>query len=236
MSLPSVRRITVATSVALGAGLAFAGFLLQPPAPPGDAAGLAAAASDPLFIVGVQLYVFSQVFWAIGLVGVGHLASRRSPILGTLGAVLSGLGAFGHAVYGGVLLMQIALADDPAALEAAQSVSESAIFVPYLLLGLGGTVLGAVFIAVAVIRSRVAPLWVPIALLAWVVTEFALTALAGWAYYGSMVLGVIVFGALAVAVWRSEPAAWRTELETRPRAGAAAVSVGAAAVEGGAPA
>ncbi|BDZ55583.1 hypothetical protein GCM10025870_26560 [Agromyces marinus] len=138
-------------------------------------------------------------------------------MLGLLGALLAGLGAFGHAVTGGARLLQVALAGDgeaDAAL-AAFGASESGVFVPYLLFGLVGTALGLILLSVAIMRSRIAPLWVPITLIAWVVIEFALSGLTPWAPYLALVVGLIGFVALIVAVWRSDLTVWSTEAEAR---------------------
>jgi hypothetical protein len=193
-----VRRTVVAGSIALAALLSFVSVLTSPSAAP---------------ILGIELFLFSQVFWAIGLVGLGHLASTRSPILGTLGAVFAGLGAFGHTVFGGVRLLQFSLAPNADAAAAAFEVSESAAFIPFLALGLLGTVLGYALLAVAIMRSRVAPLWVAIGLLVWLVAEFVLSNFTEWSSYASVTIGVIVFGALTVAIWRSPISAWTTDTE-----------------------
>ena len=213
MTIANLRRAVVAVSVAAGAGIGLGSLLLQPVMPDDPAEFVATLASSPGAGIGMQLFVFSQLFWAIGLVGVGHLASRRAPILATLGAVLSGLGAFGHAVYGGAMLTQLALASNTDAAVAAVLASETAIFLPYFVGGLVGTTIGLALIAVAAMRARVAPLWVTIGLLVWVTIEFVLPSLVEWSKYLSFVIGVIVFGGLAVAVWRSHLDAWRTVAE-----------------------
>lgn len=199
--LPALRRAAVAVSIATAAVLSFASVLT----PPATAA-----------VLGIELFLFSQVFWAIGLVGLGHLAATRAPLLGALGAVFAGLGAFGHSVIGGVRLLQFSLDQDAA--EAAFAVFESAAFIPFLALGLLGSVLGYTLLAVATMRSRVAPLWAAIGLLVWLVVEFVLSNVTEWSAYASVTLGIVVFGALTVAVWRSPIAVWRTDAEARATA------------------
>lgn len=193
--LPAVRRGVVAASIAIAPLLTLGGVL----APTDNA------------VIGFQLFLFAQVLWAVGLVGLGHLASGRSPIIGTLGAVLALLGAFGHAITGGARMLASMLPDDT--VDDAFAAAESASFVPFLALGLFGTVLAYVLLGVAIIRARIAPLWVPIALFVWVAAEFALSGLTAWSPYAAMTLGVVVFIALAVCVWRSPMAPWRTESE-----------------------
>src|SRR6187549_3496945 len=81
MTIANLRRAVVAVSVAAGAGIGLGSLLLQPVMPDDPAEFVATLASSPGAGIGMQLFVFSQLFWAIGLVGVGHLASRRAPIL-----------------------------------------------------------------------------------------------------------------------------------------------------------
>lgn len=212
-SLPTLRRTVVAVSTAAGAILGLGGLLLQPTFPDDPAAYIDILANSPTAAIGVQLYVWSQVFWVIGLVGAGHIVSRRAPVFGVLGALLIGLGAFAHTVYGGVMVLDVAIAADPDAATAVMEASQSGAFLPFLAVGLVGTVLGIALLAIGLIRSRVAPLWVAVALLAWVVIEFVLTNFIDWATYASIALGIIAFVGLAVALWRSDRAEWETVAE-----------------------
>ncbi|WP_353829213.1 hypothetical protein [Agromyces sp. SYSU T0242] len=220
-ALPSVRRVLVAVSLAAAIVLAVVGILMQPEFPddPGEYVDL--LASSATAAIGLQVFLWSQVFWAIGLVGLAHAASHRSPVLGTLGAVLSGLGAFGHVAYGGASLVTLGMAryaaksGDLDAAEAAFATTQGGAFVPVLLAGLAGTVLGVILVAVAILRSAIAPRWVAIALLAWTVVEFVLpNVLSGaWVTWTSLVLGVVAFIGAAVAVLRGGSGAWTTALE-----------------------
>ncbi|GAA1055532.1 hypothetical protein GCM10017608_29560 [Agromyces luteolus] len=236
-ALPSVRRVLVAGSLVAAIATAVVGILLQPEFPddPGEYVELLAGSASAA--AGLQLFLWSQVFWAIGLVGLAHSASHRSPVLATLGAVFSGLGAFGHAAYGGASLVTLGMAryalesGDLDAAQAAFATTQGGDFIPYLLAGLAGTVLGVVLVAVALLRSAVAPRWVAIALLVWTVVEFVLpNVLSGaWITYASLVIGVIAFTGGAVSVLRGGSAAWTTVLEAdaderneNPAVGAAA--------------
>lgn len=223
-ALPAVRRTTVAVSLVAGIALAAISLLLQPEVPDDPAEYLERLAGATLAPIGLQLFVLSQVFWAIGLVGLGHAASERSPVFGSLGGLFSALGAFGHAVYGGASLVTFSMAgyavesgDVDAALAAFASTQEGA-FIPYLVFGLAGTILGVILIAVALLRSGIAPRWVPIALLAWTVIEFVLpNVLPGvWTTYASLVVGVVAFAGAAIAVFRGGTDAWTTLAEAAP--------------------
>lgn len=214
-SLAPVRRTVVAGSIVAAALLGLGNLFAHPLLPDDPAAAADVLSTTPAVAIGMQLYVFSQLFWAIGLIGCAHLASGRSKVFALAAAALVSLGAFGHSVAAGMLLTKLALAaTDPDAMVSAARASEGGIFAPYLLMGLVGTVIGLIMLAVALIRSRVTPLWVPIALLSWVLVEFVASGFVGWATYLSIVVGLIVYAGLALAVWRSDPSAWTTAAET----------------------
>lgn len=213
MNSSTLRRGTVAVSVAAGAWLGLAGLAVQPTIPddPTEFARLLADSTGAA--LGLQAFVVSQIFWAIGLIGVGHVVAHRSTVLGWVGAALSGLGAFGHAVYGGALLLQLALAPNTQAAAAAINASDGGVFIPFLVMGLLGTTLGLVLLAVGLLRSRLAPRWMAPALLTWVVIEFVLSGVAAWAAYLSITVGAVTFAGLALAMWRSDAAIWETAAE-----------------------
>ncbi|MGR0321143.1 hypothetical protein [Agromyces sp. ZXT2-3] len=238
-ALPSVRRSLVAGSLVVAILMSGGGLLLQPEFPDDPTEYVELLAGSALAPIGLQVFLWSQVFWAIGLIGLAHATSHRSPLLATLGAAFSGLGAFGHAAYGGASLVTLGMAryavesGDLDAAEAAFATTQGGDFVPFLLAGLAGTVLGAVLVAVALLRSAVAPVWVAIAMLAWVVVEFVLpNFLSGeWITYTSLVLGVIAFTGAAVAVFRGGSRAWTTMLEAPAHQGVATPQAGAAATQ-----
>ncbi|GAA2043668.1 hypothetical protein GCM10009819_32930 [Agromyces tropicus] len=222
-ALPSVRRALVAGSLVVAIATAVVGILLHPAFPEEPSEYVELLAGSATAAIGLQLFLWSQVFWAVGLIGLAHAASHRSPVLGTLGALFSGLGAFGHAAFGGASLVTLGMAryavesGDVDAAQAALGATQGGDFVPFLLAGLGGTVLGVVLIAVALLRSAVAPRWVAIALLAWTVVEFVLPNFldGAWVTYTSLVLGLVAFTGAAVAVLRGGSGAWTTVLESR---------------------
>lgn len=213
MTSSNLRRGTVAVSVVAAAWIGLAGLAVQPTIPDDPAQLARLLADSPAAAIGLQAFVVSQVFWAIGLVGVGHLVAHRSRVLGWVGGALSGLGAFGHAVYGGAMLLQLALSPNTDAATAAITASQGGVFIPFLVMGLLGTTLGLVLLAVGLLRSRFAPRWVALALLAWLVVEFVLSSVAAWAAYLSITVGAVAFAALALATWRSDAAIWETAAE-----------------------
>src|SRR5690606_24479259 len=144
-------------------------------------------------------FTASQLFLAVGLAGVAHLLRSRVPVLATLGVVLAVLGAFGHAVYGGVNLVMLSMAGtaaDPAALDSYAAVlahGEQGIAIPFMAAGLLGTVLGFVLLGAALWRGGLGPRWVGPGMIAWVVVEFVGTGLSEWAGYASGVLYAVIF-------------------------------------------
>lgn len=224
--LPAVRRTAVGVSLVVGIALAIISVLLQPKFPDDPTEYVELIAASASAHLGLQLFVVSQVFWLVGLVGLGHAASRRSPVFGSLGALFGALGAFGHAVYGGANLVTFAVAGyaadsgDMEAARAAFSSTQGDAFIPYLVCGLLGTILGMILLAVALIRSRIAPLWVPIALIAWTVVEFVVPNFVTgvWVTYTSLVVGVVAFVGAGLAILRGGPGAWTTVLERAPSA------------------
>lgn len=108
--------------------------------------------------------MLAQLPFAVGLVGVAHLLRGRAPVLSVLGASLAVLGAFGHAVHGGVSLTMLAMAQDTANLPVHAEIlaaGESGVALPFMAMGPLGTVLGIILLAVGLWRAHVGPRWVP---------------------------------------------------------------------------
>ncbi|TRY16691.1 hypothetical protein FOJ82_14960 [Tessaracoccus rhinocerotis] len=165
--------------------------------------------------ISVMGYTASQLFVAIGLLGVANLVRARVPVLAGIGSALALLGAFGHTVYGGVNLTMLAMSQDMGAVDVHAAVLErteqSAI--PFLACGLLGTVIGFILLGAAVWRSGMLPRWVGPTMIAWVLVEFIGSGLSPWATYASLVLFVAVFTALALGVARSSIGHWQSAAE-----------------------
>ncbi len=158
-------------------------------------------------------FVLAQLPFAVGLVGVTHLLRDRAPVLSVLGATFAVLGGFGHAVYGGVNLTMLAMARDTANLDVHAEIlaaGESGVGIPFMAMGLLGTVLGIILLAVGLWRAQVGPRWVPPVLIAFLLTEFIGAGLSAWAGYAAGLLYLVGLLALAVVVARTSPAAWAT--------------------------
>jgi hypothetical protein len=208
------RRTATAVSLALTALLSVLWTVLEPPF--GDTTiaqleilnGAGATAT-----ISLSAFIVAQLFFIVSFVGVAHLLRDRAPILSNIAGTIGVIGGFGHAVVGGVQVVQLGMAQDPSNYEAYGALIDVGMPLPGLILmlaGTVGTVLGIVFLGVGIFRSRVAPRWVAYALWAFVLVEFVGTGFTEWASLVSGLLYLGAFGALAVAVWRSPIAVWQT--------------------------
>lgn len=217
MHMPALTRGAVAAALVLGAALAVLGVLLMPDFSGGQTERLQAIAEgQPGATVSAVSFTVSQLFLAVGVVGLARLLRRRAPVLSTLAVALTVAGAFGHAVHGGLSLVMVSMAQDLDALDVHAAVLtrlEEGLGLPFMAAGLLGTVLGFLLLGLALWRSGVGPRWVGPATLVWVVTEFALSGISQWASYGSAVLYAAILVALALVVRGSALDHWRTAAE-----------------------
>jgi hypothetical protein len=182
------------------------GAALQPAFPEGPGARLAAIEEAGTGgALSAFLFTAVQLPWMVAVVGIAWLAHRGSCRVAAVGGMFAATGAFGHAVFGGAMLVSVLMARDAADRAAMVrllgSIESSALFLPFMLAGLLGTVLGTVLLGIALWRSRVVARWVPIALWAFLVVEFVGSNLSDYATYLSGVCLTLAFGALAHRTW-----------------------------------
>lgn len=217
MNTARLTRTAVSVALVTSAALSVLSVVLMPDFSGGPGDWLAAIAESPgASTVSALAFTTSQVFFAVGLGGVAHLVRSREPVLATLGGVMAVLGAFGHSVYGGISLLMVSMARDPAGRDTYADVltrSQEGVALPFMATGLLGTVLGIVLLAVAVLRARLGARWLGPALILWVIVEFALSGMFSWGAYASGLLLATTFGALAAAVWRSSTGHWQTAVD-----------------------
>lgn len=211
-------RATVSVALVVGALLTVSSVLLRPDFSGGHAERLQAIAGDlGTATVASLAFTFAQLFLAVGVLGLAHLARSRTPVLATLGGILVLLGAFGHAVYGGVQIVMLSMAADLSSLEAFTAVllrGERGAGLPFMLMGLLGTVLGLVLIGISLWRGQLGPRWLGPAIIAWVVLEFVGSGLSQWAGYASGLLYALVFVTMATLTWRSSLSHWQTAADS----------------------
>ena len=161
-----------------------------------DAGGAAA--------VSVTTFALSQLPFMVGCVVIALLCRAGAPRLAVAGGTLAVLGGFGHAVFGGIGLSQLAMSTSPerAAMAEVITAIESGPAVIFMAMGLLGTVLGLLLLGVALFRSRMVPRWIPLTLWAFLVVEFVGSNLSAWASPAAGVLYVAAFGGLAVELLR----------------------------------
>jgi hypothetical protein len=150
-----------------------------------------------------MLFVVAQLPFMLAMLGVGLLLRPRAPRLATVSMVLAVLGGFGHTVFGGVSLTTVVLAADEANREVHAAILadvESSPIMVFAALGLLGTVLGLVLLAVTVWRTRFGPRWVPMLLGLFLVTEFAGSAVSDWSFQVAAVMYLVAFASLARSV------------------------------------
>lgn len=171
----------------------------------GDHADTLASIADggtPVALSGLA-FVLAQLPFVVGMAGLARWLQPSR--LATVGGVLAVLGGFGHSVYGGVILAQVVMASDDADravhAELLAQVENAPVFIPFLAMGLLGTVLGILLLSIAWWRTRSEPRWVAVGLWAFLVVEFVGSGLSEWAAYlsGLLYAGVLVAAAARVA-------------------------------------
>jgi hypothetical protein len=201
-------RVLAAVSLPLTALLSVVSVLTQPEFTSDPVARLHAIdAAGSSAAISVMTFVLSQLPFVVGFVALAVLAHARAPRTSWTGGVLSVLGGFGHAVFGGLALGYLALAadaDNRVTLAAVVTRVESGPAQPFMAMGLVGTVLGIVFLGVALFRSRLVARWIPVAMWCFVVLEFGLGGVATWASLASGLVYLVALTGIAVALVRDE--------------------------------
>lgn len=208
------RRTAAAAGLLTTALLMLVSTILAPPFPGNPTDKLAEiAAAGASATISAFTFTLAQLPFIVAILGVAHLIRTDAPILSNLGAILGVVGGFGHSVFGGVSMVQLSMATDEANRAVHVSILdavEAGPAVAFMAMGLLGTVLGILLLAIGLWRASVGPRWVPLTLGAFLVTEFVGSGLAEWASLLAVLLYVVAFGALAATTWRSPNTAWET--------------------------
>jgi len=207
LSVP-LSRMLVAVSLGVTAVLSVASVILAPDLPAdfadrirsiGDA-GVTATASAVTFTL-------AQLPFLVAVVGIGAMLRQSTPRLAAAGATLAVLGGFGHTVFGGIALVQLAMADDLANAAVHGEVLErveSSVAVVFMALGLLGTVLGLLLLSIGLWRAQAVPRWIPATIWAFLVVEFVGSGLSETAAYVASLCYLVAFGGLAAGVLRAD--------------------------------
>jgi hypothetical protein len=156
--------------------------------------------------ISAMAFVFAQLPFVVGMAGLARWLQPSR--LATVGGVLAVLGGFGHAVWGGVMLSQTVMAaDEPNHAVYAglmEDLQGAPALIPFMALGLLGTVFGLLLLSIAWWRSRTEPRWVAPVVWAFLLAEFVGGNFSEWAFHLSMLLYVVALGTIAVRLTQSE--------------------------------
>lgn len=180
-------------------GLTAASVALMPDAPDTNAGLLQAVADAPAQAAApAACFTLSQLFLIGAVLAIGDIARAGAPRLIGTGMVLAVIGAFGHSVFGGLRLAMFGMLDDArrAQYTAALDRTYDSPIMLFAAMGLLGTVLGLLLLAIGLLRSRAVAPWIPACLIGFLVVEFVGANLSSWAslaaagLYAAALLGI----------------------------------------------
>lgn len=206
------RRTGVAICLVLAAALSVVWVALSPPMVESPIENLNAMTdAGARATISAFAFVVSQLAFILAALGIAHLIADRSPILAIIGGTIAVIGGFGHAVFGGAQLVQLAMAADEPNHAVYAGLLSGGLPWPLMVMmmaGTLGTVIGILLLGIGLLRAKAGPRWVPYTLWAFLLVEFVGTNFTEWATLVSGLLYLASFVALAVAVWRSPVALW----------------------------
>jgi hypothetical protein len=208
-----LRRGLAVTGLVTSAVLLFASVALQPDLT-GSGTQVLARVDAAGWRAGVSAagFALAQLPYIAAVLGITHLLRRGAPRLATWGGALSVVGAFGHAVFGGISLVYVVMSHDEAHRAAyghlVDLLGTSPVMI-FSLLGLAGFVVGLLLLSIGLFRAGVGPRWTGPAVWVFLVVEFVGTALSPSASYLSSAVLLAVFAALTRQAWTS----WDSEPE-----------------------
>ena len=149
-------------------------------------------------------YTLSQLFFIGAVLAIGDIARTGAPRLIGTGMVLAVIGAFGHSVFGGLRLAMFGMLTESGRAEYAAALDrtyDSPVML-FAAMGLLGTVLGLLLMAIGLLRSRTVAAWIPACLIGFLVLEFIGSNLSTWASLGAVALYTAALLGIAAAVLR----------------------------------
>jgi hypothetical protein len=169
-----IRRVTVGTVLILAPLAALVGALLTPQFTGGMEGEVAFIAENPNpWLLGNFLNLVAFLLFIPAILGLTRLFRHRAVILGHFGAGLAVVGLYFHGAVIGYSLVQIPLVESgwENTLTFSEQMYEhlafTVILMPFLTF-----FLGLLLISIAIWRARVAPLWVPAAIVVGLVSNF----------------------------------------------------------------
>lgn len=182
---------------------------LMPDLPETNAALLQSLADAPAqSAAAAASYTLSQLFFIGAVLAIGDIARARAPRLIGAGMVLAIIGAFGHSVFGGLRLALFGMLTEAGRTEYAAALDrtyDSPVML-FAALGLIGTVVGLLLLAIGLLKSRTVAPWIPTCLTGFLILEFVGTNLSSWASPGAVALyAAALFGLAAIIIRGREP-------------------------------
>lgn len=215
------RRTSASIGLITSAALTTVSVMLSPEFPSGFEERLGAInAAGTQGVISAVSFTLAQLPFLVGVLGIGHLLRGRAPILSNLGTSFAAIGAFGHSVVGGLAIAYLAMAADHQNRTAHALVLqdiESGPAVPFMAMGLLGTVLGILLLAIGLWRAKVPPRWAAPALAAFLLVAFAGSAVSDRAEQLSLLLYLPALAALTATIWRSSAEEWRSSVDATSR-------------------
>lgn len=211
-----IRRITVGTVLILAPLVALAGALLSPQFTGGMEGELAFIAENPdRWLSSRFLNLISFLLFIPAVLGLTHLLRHRAVILGHLGAGLAVVGLYFHGVVIGYSLVEIPLVEsgweDLLAFseQMYEHLAFTVILMPFLTF-----FLGLLLMSIAIWRARVAPLWIPAAIVVGLVSNFVAPREVSPELM--LILLLLGFGWLGVKILRMSSTEWEQGQSEQP--------------------
>lgn len=152
-------------------------------------------------------FAFSQLLFIPVVLGIVHLVKDKGVVLAHIGALLAGLGLFGHAVYSGAQFVAIEIAKS-GSVDVFERFQKSTLLNPFTAFGFLGFLLGFILLSLALWRGGVVPGWFPVVFIVSLILEFFAS---GFFPPAAIVAGVVfvgVLGWLGVKVLRMSDSEW----------------------------
>jgi uncharacterized membrane-anchored protein len=162
------------------------------------------------WLVVAVIYFIAAVGLTLGLPSVTTLFDNRARILGLISVLVLAMGFLGTAGYSMVMVFFRALAITGGInRDALERATEESGLVVFLLGWVASFVIGELLLALALLRSRAVPRWVPITLVAHVACVVAGNLLPGQVARASVMLLAVAFAGVAIQAVARDSAARR---------------------------
>ena len=142
----------------------------------------------------------SAVLLTLGLPSVLTLLTRRGRRLGVAGAILFSVGTIGLAGYGSVLVVLRAMVlRDVLEVGDVNDINDDPALVAFFGSWLFAFFAGLLLVAVALLRARTVPMWVPLLMLASLLSQFVLDALGDFGTVLQFLALTVAFTGIAIS-------------------------------------